>query len=89
MATLADLITPVPATPTSASLMGCSPRLKVAPTPPCFASGVSAITAVVSQLKQGDLVLCEENLYGCTVRLFEQVFATLENKSRQARAKSA
>ena len=40
-----------------------------------FGSGVSAITAVVSQLKQGDLVLCEENLYGCTVRLFEQVFA--------------
>ncbi len=30
---------------------------------------------MVSQLKQGDLVLCEENLYGCTVRLFEQVFA--------------
>ena len=40
-----------------------------------FASGVSAITAVVSQLQQGDLVLCEENLYGCTVRMFEQVFA--------------
>lgn len=40
-----------------------------------FASGVSAITAVVSQLKHGDLVLCEENLYGCTVRLFERVFA--------------
>ena len=40
-----------------------------------FASGVSAITAVVSQLQQGDLVLSEENLYGCTVRLFEQVFA--------------
>ena len=40
-----------------------------------FGSGVSAITAVVTQLQQGDLVLCEENLYGCTVRLFEQVFA--------------
>ena len=39
-----------------------------------FGSGVSAITAVVSQMRQGDLVLCEENLYGCTVRLFEQVF---------------
>ncbi len=39
-----------------------------------FASGVSAITAIVSGLKSGDLVLCEENLYGCTVRLFEQVF---------------
>lgn len=40
-----------------------------------FASGVSAMTAVLSSLRQGDLVLCEENLYGCTVRLLEQVFA--------------
>ena len=40
-----------------------------------FGSGVSAITAIASTLGQGDLVLCEENLYGCTVRLFEQVFA--------------
>ncbi len=39
-----------------------------------FASGVSAITAIVSSLKANDLVLCEENLYGCTIRLFEQVF---------------
>lgn len=41
----------------------------------CFASGVSAITAVVSTRKSGDLVLAEENLYGCTYRLFERVFA--------------
>src|SRR5512138_1891117 len=41
----------------------------------CFASGVSAITAVVSSLKSGDLVLSEENVYGCTYRLFERVFA--------------
>ena len=41
----------------------------------CFASGVSAITAVVSSLKSGDLVLAEENIYGCTYRLFERVFA--------------
>jgi len=40
-----------------------------------FASGVSAITAVVSTLKSGDLVLAEENIYGCTFRLFAQVFA--------------
>ena len=39
-----------------------------------FGSGVSAVTALVSSLKKGDLVLCEENLYGCTIRLFEQVF---------------
>lgn len=41
----------------------------------CFASGVSAITAVVSTLKSGDVVLAEENVYGCTYRLFDRVFA--------------
>ncbi|MEM1441579.1 MAG: PLP-dependent aspartate aminotransferase family protein [Verrucomicrobiota bacterium] len=41
----------------------------------CFGSGVSAITAIVSTLKSGDVVLAEENIYGCTFRLFAQVFA--------------
>ncbi len=40
-----------------------------------FASGVSAITAIVSSLQAGNLVLAEENIYGCTFRLFGQVFA--------------
>jgi len=40
-----------------------------------FASGVSAITAIVSTLKSGDVVVAEENVYGCTYRLFDQVFA--------------
>ena len=40
-----------------------------------FASGVSAMTAVVSTLKSGDLVVAEENIYGCTYRLFDKVFA--------------
>lgn len=39
-----------------------------------FGSGVSAITAVVSTLKSGDIVVAEENIYGCTFRLFDQVF---------------
>lgn len=39
-----------------------------------FGSGVSAITAVISTLNQGDVVVAEENVYGCTYRLFEQVF---------------
>lgn len=39
-----------------------------------FASGVSAITALVSSLKHGDRILAEENIYGCTFRMFEQVF---------------
>jgi cystathionine gamma-synthase len=41
----------------------------------CFASGVSAITAVVSTLQSGDVVMAEENVYGCTYRLLERVFA--------------
>lgn len=39
-----------------------------------FVFGVSVIIVVVFQLKQGDLVFCEENFYGCIVWLFEQVF---------------
>ncbi|MDJ0839596.1 MAG: PLP-dependent aspartate aminotransferase family protein [Acidobacteriota bacterium] len=39
-----------------------------------FSSGVAAITAVVSSLKLGDLIIAEENIYGCTFRLFHQVF---------------
>jgi cystathionine beta-lyase/cystathionine gamma-synthase len=49
--------------------------LEGAPFATCFASGVSAITAVLSSLKSGDLVVAEENIYGCTYRLFERVFA--------------
>ncbi|MGH0033682.1 MAG: trans-sulfuration enzyme family protein [Myxococcota bacterium] len=40
-----------------------------------FASGMAAITAVISTLRSGDLVLAEENIYGCTFRIFAQVFA--------------
>ncbi len=48
----------------------------------CFASGVSAITAVVSSLSSGDLILAEENLYGCTYRLLERVFAKFGLRTR-------
>ena len=34
----------------------------------------AAITAVLSSLKSGDLVLAEENVYGCTFRIFARVF---------------
>lgn len=66
-----------------------------------FASGVSAITAVVSTLRSGDVVHAEENIYGCTYRLFAQVFAKFgvgieyydftqpENFARIAREKPA
>ncbi len=38
-----------------------------------FASGVSAITAVAFSLKAGDTILSEQNIYGCTYRLFERI----------------
>lgn len=50
----------------------------------CFASGVSAITAVVSTLRSGDLVVAEENVYGCTYRLFDKVFAKFGVQVRYA-----
>ncbi len=40
-----------------------------------FSSGMAAITAVVSTLSSGDLVLAEENIYGCTYRLLDKVFS--------------
>lgn len=40
-----------------------------------FSSGVSAITALCSTLKKGDTVLAEENIYGCTIRLFRDILS--------------
>jgi cystathionine beta-lyase/cystathionine gamma-synthase len=38
-----------------------------------FASGMAAIAALVTMLQTGDHVLCGDNLYGGTTRLFSQV----------------
>ncbi|HUA15749.1 MAG TPA: PLP-dependent aspartate aminotransferase family protein [Verrucomicrobiae bacterium] len=40
-----------------------------------FSSGMAAIHAIVSMLKSGDHVLCGNDLYGGTPRLFNQVMA--------------
>lgn len=40
-----------------------------------FASGMAAITAMVTMLRSGDHVICGANVYGGTPRLFDQVFA--------------
>src|SRR4030088_14143 len=42
---------------------------------PVFASGMAAINAIASMLKSGDHVVCGNDLYGGTPRLFNQVFA--------------
>jgi cystathionine beta-lyase/cystathionine gamma-synthase len=40
-----------------------------------FASGMAAISALVTLLKTGDHVVCGENVYGGTPRLFNQIIA--------------
>jgi cystathionine beta-lyase/cystathionine gamma-synthase len=40
-----------------------------------FASGMAAITALVTMLKAGDHVVCGANVYGGTPRLFNKIFA--------------
>ncbi len=40
-----------------------------------FASGMAAISALVTLLKTGDHVICGENVYGGTPRLFNQIVA--------------
>ena len=47
-----------------------------------FGSGMAAITAVLSTFASGDLVLAEENVYGCTFRIFAQVFEKFGLKVR-------
>lgn len=42
---------------------------------PVFASGMAAINAVATLLKAGDHIVCGNNLYGGTPRLFNQVWA--------------
>jgi cystathionine beta-lyase/cystathionine gamma-synthase len=39
----------------------------------CFGSGMAAITAMVTMMKSGDHVVCSDNMYGGTGRLFDKV----------------
>lgn len=39
-----------------------------------FGSGMAAVTAVISSLDRDSVVVAEENVYGCTYRIYAQVF---------------
>ena len=41
----------------------------------CFGSGMAAITALCTMMKSGDHVVCSDNVYGGTGRLFDKVMA--------------
>ncbi len=41
----------------------------------CFGSGMAAITAMCTMMKSGDHVVCSDNVYGGTQRVFDKVLA--------------
>ena len=61
--------------PTRTALEECLASLEGGTSAHVFGSGMAAIAALVTQLKSGDHVICGENVYGGTPRLFNQVFA--------------
>jgi len=61
--------------PTRARLQQNLASLEGGVAAPVFSSGMAAINAVMSMLKSGDHVVCGNDLYGGTPRLFNQVLS--------------
>ncbi|MCX6832092.1 MAG: PLP-dependent aspartate aminotransferase family protein [candidate division Zixibacteria bacterium] len=61
--------------PTRCALEACLASLEGAKYGLCFASGMAAMTNVLSLVKAGDHVIASDDLYGGTPRLFNQVYA--------------
>ncbi|TFH58157.1 MAG: PLP-dependent transferase [Candidatus Zixiibacteriota bacterium] len=61
--------------PTRSALENCLASLEGAKYGLCFASGMAAVTNVLSLLKAGDHVIAADDLYGGVPRVFNQVFA--------------
>jgi cystathionine beta-lyase/cystathionine gamma-synthase len=59
--------------PTRAALEGCLAALEGASHAIAFGSGCAATTAVLLTLKSGDHVLCGDDVYGGTFRIFDRV----------------
>ncbi len=59
--------------PTRTALETCLASLEGGARGLAFASGMAAIDAVLSLLNQGDHIICQDNMYGGTMRLFNNV----------------
>jgi cystathionine beta-lyase/cystathionine gamma-synthase len=62
------------ANPTRKALEDCLASLEEARFGLAFGSGMAAISTVLSLLKSGDHILCSDDVYGGTYRVFEQVY---------------
>lgn len=60
--------------PTRAALEACLADLEEADFGFCFGSGLAAATTVMHLFEQGDHILCGDDLYGGTFRLFDQIW---------------
>ncbi|MGL4597806.1 MAG: trans-sulfuration enzyme family protein, partial [Bacteroidia bacterium] len=61
--------------PTRSALEGCLAALEGAKYALAFASGMGAADSVMKLLRPGDEVICTDDLYGGSYRMFERVFA--------------
>ncbi len=61
--------------PTRDAFEACMASLEGGTSAHAFGSGMAAIMALVTMLKSGDHVICGENVYGGTPRLFNQIVA--------------
>ena len=61
--------------PTREALEGCLASLEGARHGVAFASGCAATSAVMQILSSGDRVICSDDVYGGTYRLFDKVFS--------------
>jgi cystathionine gamma-synthase/cystathionine gamma-lyase len=81
--------------PTRQSLERCIASLESARFGLCFSSGMGAETTLLSLLKSGDHVVCSDDVYGGTYRLFERfasrfgVEATYVDSTNAARIEDA
>jgi cystathionine gamma-lyase len=59
--------------PTRTALQDCAAALEGARHGIAFASGCAATTTIMQTLRQGDHVICGDDVYGGTFRIFEQI----------------
>ncbi len=59
--------------PTRTALESCLASLESGRTAHVFGSGMAAIAALCTMMKTGDHVVCGENVYGGTIRLFDKI----------------
>ncbi|MFZ9595561.1 MAG: cystathionine gamma-synthase [Bdellovibrionia bacterium] len=63
--------------PTRSAYQACLAALEGAQHALAFASGLAAIDAILHTLKTGDHVVCSDDVYGGTFRIFNQVYTRL------------